>query len=380
MSLALRTGVIAGLVALASLAGWANAAADTSLPLDVGSLPRDVSLPTGQVVPAPQEYPVSVGGVSLDLPQALDQAQTVTPTKPRRQAPSWFTPRVQMRAHRAGSKGIALPDVVFKSCPGTGPTVPGVQAGTCEVAPYGCTANFIFYNGPTVTLPGGVVRPAGSTPFGASGPPFTSDGQHWFIGTAGHCLKGGAVYMQTRAPGVYVPDSDVGGIAEVGTTYKHWNAGIGRDFGAVQISKGFLVTPSLPIGGPQGIYDQCAPAPVHYFGHGYYFAVAQGKPEGGGAFWPAPDYYYWAGPLLPGDSGSGVLVGPLAAGDLTHGLGVGAAGAFVPLPVGFGTRMPQILDLLGRGFYLVNADGSLSRTTTSCSGVDPLGMTGLVKK
>src|SRR6266536_3933774 len=120
MSLALRTGVIGGLVALASLAGWANAAADTSLPLDVGSLPRDVSLPTGQVVPAPQDYPVSIGGVSLDLPQALDQAQTVTPTRPRRQAPSWFTPRVQMRAHRAGSKGIALPDVVFKSCPGTG--------------------------------------------------------------------------------------------------------------------------------------------------------------------------------------------------------------------------------------------------------------------
>ena len=117
-----------------------------------------------------------------------------------------------------------------------------------------------------------------------------------------------------------------------------------------------------------GIYSACAPAPVHYYGHGYYAAVAQGKPEGGPGFFP-DDSYYWAGPILPGDSGSGALVGPLAAGDVTHGLGIDV----VPLPVGYGTRMTKILDFLGSGFYLVNADGSLSRKTTRCSGLDPLG-------
>jgi hypothetical protein len=62
------------------------------------------------------------------------------------------------------------------------------------------------------------------------------------------------------------------------------------------------------------------PAPVNYYGHGYIFAVAQGKP-GGGGFFPTTDWYTWAGTSLPGDSGSGVMVGQLAAGDLTHGLG-----------------------------------------------------------
>ena len=340
-----RTGVVAAVVAIASLAGASSAGATAA--------------PTGIL---------SVG----ELEQALRQpGGTPRFTKPRRRAARWLTSSVRRRARRARrkGKGIPLQDVVFKSCPGVGPTVPGVQAGTCEVAPQGCTANFIFYDGPTVSLPGGVLRPAGPTPLGAVGPPFTSDGRHWFIGTAGHCLTGGnRVYMQVRPPGVWVPDSDVGGIAEIGTAAKKMNGGIGKDFGAVQIYKGFLVTPSLPIGGPQGIYDRCEPGPVHYYGHGYHFAVAQGKPEGGAAFWPN-DGYYWAGPVFGGDSGSGSMVGLMAAGDVSHGLAIG----LVPLPVGFGTRMTKILDFLGPRFYLVNADGTLSRSTTRCSGLDPLG-------
>jgi hypothetical protein len=35
--------------------------------------------------------------------------------------------------------------------------------------------------------------------------------------------------------------------------------------------------------------------------------------------------------------------------------------------------MTKILDFLGSDYYLVNADGSLSRSTMTCSGVDPLG-------
>lgn len=358
MAVKARVGVtVVGILFLASLVGYSTVAAGAPL--------SEVTLPGT--------------GSALDKVARAPDGARLKATKPRLRKPRWFTPRLRKRVHRAGSRGLALEDAVFLSCPGTGPTLPGVQAGTCEVAPFGCTANFVFYNGPTVTLPGGVKRPAGPTPIGAAGPPFTSDGQHWFIGTAGHCLKGGGVFMQIRTPGVYVPPetgapSDIGGIAEVGTAGKKMNGGIGKDFGAVQIDEGFLVNPALPIGGPQGIYTNCVPSPVHYFGHGYYAAVAQGKTEGGQAFWPSKSYYDWAGPLLPGDSGSGVLTGPMAAGNLTHGLGIGIKGApFIPLPVGYGTRMTKILDFLGSSFYLVNQDGTLSRETSACTGPDAVG-------
>ncbi|HEX6712196.1 MAG TPA: hypothetical protein VF066_02385 [Thermoleophilaceae bacterium] len=254
-------------------------------------------------------------------------------------------------------------DLIFKSCPGAGPTVPGVQAGTCLVDPFGCTANFVFYNGPTVNT-GGILRPAAGSTGGTGLPPYTSDGQHWFLGTAGHCLNGGPVLAQVRAPGLYVPGSDAGGIAAIGTTAKKVNGGIGNDFGTIQLYAGQLVTPATPIGGPLGVYDQGVPAPINYYGHGYIFAVAQGKPGAGGAFFGSTDYYSWAGTSLPGDSGSGVMVGQLAAGDLTHGLGIG----IVPLPVGYGTRMAKIFKILGRGFYMVNADGSLVANPNAATG------------
>jgi hypothetical protein len=88
---------------------------------------------------------------------------------------------------------------------------------------------------------------------------------------------------------------------------------------------------------------------------------------GGGAFFPSANFYTWAGTVFGGDSGSGVMVPTQqAAGDLTHGLGIDV----VPLPVGYGTRTTKILDFLGKGFYLVNADGTLSRETSACSGLD----------
>jgi hypothetical protein len=281
-------------------------------------------------------------------------------------SPSWLTDslRAQVIAQAPQPKDDPT-DMVFKSCPGTGPTVPGVQAGTCLVDPFGCTANFVFYNGPTVNV-GGILRPAAGSTGGTGLPPFTSDGTHWFLGTAGHCLNGGPVLAQVRAPGIYLPGSDAGGIAAIGTTAKKANAGIGNDFGAIQLYAGQLVTPATPIGGPLGIYDQGAPAPINYYGHGYEFAVAQGKPGGGLGFFPTTDWYTWAGTVLPGDSGSGVMVGQLAAGDLTHGLGID----IVPLPVGYGTRMAKIFKILGKGFYLVNADGSLARSDTAATGPD----------
>ena len=60
------------------------------------------------------------------------------------------------------------------------------------------------------------------------------------------------------------------------------------------------------------------------------------------------------------------MVGALAAGDLTHGLGID----IVPLPVGYGTRMSKIFSILGTGFYMVNADGSLARSANATGGID----------
>jgi hypothetical protein len=296
-------------------------------------------------------------------------ANAATKAKPhvlRAPSPSWLTAELRDQVVAQAPQPRAMPeDLVFKSCPGAGPTVPGVQAGTCLVDPFGCTANFVYYNGPVANV-GGTLRPVAGSTGGSGLPPYTSDGQHWFLGTAGHCLNGGPVLAQVRAPGLYLPGNDAGGIAAIGTTAKKVNGGIGNDFGAIQLYAGQLVTPATPIGGPVGIYNQGAPAPVNYYGHGYEFAVAQGKPGAGGAFFPSTDFYTWAGTSLPGDSGSGVMVGALAAGDLTHGLGID----IVPLPVGYGTRMAKIFKILGRGFYMVNSDGSLARDDTAQTGVD----------
>jgi hypothetical protein len=293
--------------------------------------------------------------------------------KPRLASPTWLTTdlRTQLVAMGKGGNGGGgsqsdPTDMVFKSCPGSGPTVPGVQAGTCLVDPFGCTANFVYYNGPVTTDATGALRPAGAGVGGTGLPPFTSDGQHWFLGTAGHCLNGGPVLAQVRAPGIFLDGSDAGGIAAIGTAAKKMNAGIGKDFGAIQIYSGFTVTPATPLGAPKGIYTACTPAPIDYWGHGYHFAVAQAKVGEGGGFFPSLNWYTWAGTVFGGDSGSGVTVGMQAAGDLTHGLGI----AVVPLPVGYGTRMTKILSFLGTGYYLVNADGTLSRETTTCAGVD----------
>src|SRR4051794_38944592 len=131
------------------------------------------------------------------------------PHKLRLASPAWLTDDLRQQIVAAGPQGRAMPeDLVFKSCPGVGPTVPGVQAGTCLVDPYGCTANFVYYNGAVATDATGALRPAGAGLGGTGLPPFTSDGAHWFLGTAGHCLKGGPVLAQVRPPGLFLPDSD----------------------------------------------------------------------------------------------------------------------------------------------------------------------------
>ena len=255
----------------------------------------------------------------------------------RKASPSWLTDSLKQRIHAAGPEGVQVAEEYLNTeCPGF--QAPGVSANGCIVAPYGCTANFIF-----------------------------SDGSDWrtnpYVGTASHCTdrNGEPVIMQV----------DTTTLAEVGTVYKQ-TAGEepGDDFALIKIypevAAKWGVNPAIPTGGPQGIYDGCDPQVVKYYGHGYGVAVGQGKPEGGLANTWYSDGYGWYGAGIMGDSGSGVTIQDnRSAGNFTHIIIYDPDGYYTPGQL-TGMRTTAILDFLGSGFSQVNADGS-----TSTSGPAP---------
>jgi hypothetical protein len=277
---------------------------------------------------------------------------------PRKAAPSWFTEAFKEKVDTAGPEGVPVDDhSVLDVCPGATIHEGGVGTGTCLVYPYGCTANFVYYNG------------------GGSTAPALSDGS-LYLGSAGHCSDkvGEPVYAAVSTPGVGPS------IARIGTVSKriddYPDDGNVHDFEAIQLDRGLPVHPESPVGGPQGIYDGCEVGqPLKYYGHGYEVAVAQGKPEAGiAAHWYA-DGFGWAGPAFGGDSGSGVINAATdqAVGDLT-------ASAIVYLPAyapgeSIGSRVTWILSFLGSGYSLVNADRTLARDTTSACGTSSGGGT-----
>jgi hypothetical protein len=246
--------------------------------------------------------------------------------------PSWYTPDVHQRVLAAGARGITvnLDDQELQTIDCQGYAPDGVSAGGCMVSPSGCTMNFVF------------VDSSGSK----------------YIGTAGHCVEkvGEPVVMQT---GINV---DGIAIAKIGNVTKTTgDAGIGQDFGLVKIDPGFAVSPAIPVvGGPQGVFcGDDTGQPLTHYGHGYHFTVQQGYPRAGVVVNVLGDGYSWAGQAFGGDSGSPVdqIGGGQALGNLTHGLGV----LIVPIPgLVAGTRMDWIMDHLGSGYQLVNADGSTS--------------------
>jgi hypothetical protein len=209
----------------------------------------------------------------------------------------------------------------------------GVSAAGCIVAPYGCTANFIF-----------------------------TDGTSKYVGTARHCTDsiGQEVAMQV----------DTTTIAVVGIVARMTSGqGVpGNDWALIKIDPAVAakwgVNPAVPVvGGPQGIYTGCGPEGVKYYGHGYGVAVAQGKVEGGLATNWYDDGYGWTGFGAPGDSGSPVLTaGGQAAGDFTHLIvDIGA----YPGSDHAGTRITKALSTFG--VSLVNADGTTTgAAATSC--------------
>jgi len=275
--------------------------------------------------------------VALLCCAALAQTAAADTSILRRPAPDWLTADLRAQIHEAGAGGVQVAEEFLNTeCPGF--QTAGVSANGCIVAPYGCTANFIF-----------------------------TDGTDWhaqpYIGTASHCSdrNGDTVIMQV----------DTTTLAEVGTVVKQTSQEEpGDDFALIkvfpEVAARWGVNPAMPTGGPQGIYAGCDPQVVKYYGHGFGVAVSQGKPEGGLApFWYS-DGYGWEGVGLPGDSGSGVTIQDnRSAGNFTHIIIFDPDLNYTPGTL-TGMRTTAILGFLGPQFAQVNADG-----TTSTSGPAP---------
>ncbi len=255
--------------------------------------------------------------------------------------PSPLSSALQQKIHEAGADGVKFASEELNLwCPGY--QSKGVSANGCIVAPYGCTANFVFSNG-------------------------TDWRTNPYIGTASHCSdnNGEPVIMQV----------DTTTLAEVGTVYRQTaNEEPGDDFALIKIypevAAKWGVNPAIPTGGPQGIYTGCDPQLVKNYGHGYGVAVAQGKPEAG----VAPDWYSdgygWFGAGIMGDSGSGITIQDnRSAGDFTHIIIYDPSLNFAPGEL-TGMRTTRILQFLGAGWAQVNADG-----TTSTAGPAQCGTT-----
>src|SRR3954471_12100784 len=155
-----------------------------------------------------------------------------------RPKPSWYTSAFAKKVAAAGATGVKVGEEALNTeCPGV--QTAGVSAAGCIVAPYGCTANFIF-----------------------------TDGSSQYVGTARHCTDsiGQEVTMQV----------DTTTIAVVGTMAKKTSGegGPGNDWALIKIDPAVAakwgVNPAMPvIGGPQGVYTGCGPTPVFHYGHGY---------------------------------------------------------------------------------------------------------------
>ena len=257
----------------------------------------------------------------------------------RKPAPDWLTPELKAELKKNGAEGVDVAaERMNTECPGYADA--GVGAAGCIVAPYGCTANFVF-----------------------------TDGASYYIGTAGHCSNsvGETVTMQV----------DTTTLADVGTVAKRTNHpagdGIpGDDFTLVKLDPAVVskwgVDPAIPVvGGPNGVYSECGPESVRHYGHGYGVAVSQGKPSAGLATSWFESSYGWTGFGLPGDSGSPVVTTDgKAAGNFTHLIvHTGYPGSDLA-----GMRATAILRFAG--VSLVNADGSTtSGPTSNGCGTDP---------
>jgi len=246
--------------------------------------------------------------------------------------PAWLTPELEAKVRE---NGVAAAPV---DAPLPGQV--GIRPGSMMISPFICTMNFIFHKGDTVA-----------------------------IGTAGHCLDGNEpVILLTVAP--------TGGnpvLVELGPVLMRQDAGVGRDYGLVEVpaERRDWVFPTIAgVGGPCGIYSGGDPQSVAHYGHGLVGGFP-GTPRVGMGFELTPeqeqqlndivtiqgvdwdwdeDSIVWAGYLYGGDSGSAVRIGQLpAVSNLTHGVGVTG---LEPSVLGWGTRVNTVTNA---GWTLVNS-------------------------
>ena len=258
-----------------------------------------------------------------------DGSKTIVEKKAPR--PAWFTPQLEAKVRE---NGVAAAPV---DAPLPGQV--GIRPGSMLISPFICTMNYVFQKSGTVA-----------------------------IGTAGHCLDGTKPILLTVAP--------TGGnpvLVELGRVLLKRNAGVGKDYGLVEVplERRDWVFPTIAtIGGPCGIYSGGDPQPVAHYGHGLVGGIP-GTPRAGMGFeltpeqqqdlndviqikgvdwdWDA-DSIVWAGYLYGGDSGSPVRIGQLpAVSNLTHGVGVTG---LEPSVLGWGTRVTTVTS---SGWALVNS-------------------------
>jgi hypothetical protein len=258
-----------------------------------------------------------------------DGSKTIVEKKAPR--PAWFTPQLEAKVRE---NGVAAAPV---DAPLPGQV--GIRPGSMMISPFICTMNYVFQKSGTVA-----------------------------IGTAGHCLDGTKPILLTVAP--------TGGnpvLVELGRVLLKRNAGVGKDYGLVEVplERRDWVFPTIAaIGGPCGIYSGGDPQPVAHYGHGLVGGIP-GTPRAGMGFeltpeqqqdlndviqikgvdwdWDA-DSIVWAGYLYGGDSGSPVRIGQLpAVSNLTHGVGVTG---LEPSVLGWGTRVTTVTS---SGWALVNS-------------------------
>ena len=284
-------------------------------------------------VPA-QGYPLSAANIR-EVTGARQVAPGIWAAPLRSARPSWLTDPLLAAARRHPTAApVRRPDV-----PASG--FVGIRPGTMEVAPYGCTMNFVFRRG-----------------------------DRYAIGTAGHCSDrvGQRLTLLTVAPRGGNPV-----LVTIGPVLRRVfsKKRIAPDFSLVAIPRarnGWVFSTIAQVLGPCGTYTGAGltrlsipaifrrqrttvgPEQVTHYGHGIGVGTGGTARTGVALYW-GRQAYYWTSPAAPGDSGSPVRVSNLrGAGNLTD-LVVDTAhpGAAVE-----GTRLTTI-KRIARGWRLVSS-------------------------
>src|SRR5713101_4211823 len=262
----------------------------------------------------------------------------IVPLRSRR--PSWVTDQLLVAARHGP---VMAPAAAVADLPADG--LIGIRPGAAEIAPNGCTMNFIFQSG------------------GALG-----------IGTAGHCVSlndrdcsgsvGQDVTLLTIAPGGSNPVLvDVGTVAICNFSSDR----IAPDFAIVLIRPELYgwVFPTIPqILGPCGVYTgsglaqvpipqifqgqdtTAGPEVLSYYGQGAVVATDSGAIHSGPALYWDSDAYYWEPTAVPGDSGAPVRTSTLqGAGNVTDMVIVDTSHPGAAM--GEGTRLTTMQSLSG---------------------------------